>query len=591
MQPAFDPRHGQPSASPLDAFLAPQIRAIVEQTYYARINRQAELSRVVTDPGFLANPARHAALYADHGVAHVRDVAQQVLQVLDAAHGTLIPRRTPERLSWMRGLGVLLAYVHDIGMADTNPQGRAMHAEYAVQAALGPEFDQIIALLLCSDVGNIAGRIASHPRTMLRELLAMAMCHSKSKVPVELLNDPPRLRQLLISAATTDLAFLHALQERTSPQSPVALGERAVAGRLSPIAAGRLATDYGDFRKEGFSWLEASDGAGQGLVEDVIDTARALRCADALRQRGTALKTSGNDEIFVDRRSANAIFALRLAGERLYLLEIPDAISAGEANLSSGELDRDGNLRIAFHHGLFQDSGTVAYAARCAALVVSDIFADTLGSFARPVTEVGSELSQRVAGAAVLLESPDDNPAFAGLVRDSLSDIDPGAARRLRIVPSLQDATPRERARYLAGEPLQWSLERRQDLLERVAQSGHRTDGMDIDEAFRDVRQISLAAGEVLVEAGAPSGFVYVPEAAGLRGQPIGGYGPFTVTAWTPVGVTGVVRGAVRNATIVAETPLTLIAIPKDVYLRCWHRTYDAEAFARLFDESRQRPG
>ena len=138
MQPAFDPRHGQPSASPLDAFLAPQIRTIVEQTYYARINRQAELSRVVTDPGFLANPARHAALYADHGVAHVRDVAQQVLQVLDAAHGTLIPRRTPEQLSWMRGLGVVLAYVHDIGMADTNPHGRAMHAEYAVQAALGP---------------------------------------------------------------------------------------------------------------------------------------------------------------------------------------------------------------------------------------------------------------------------------------------------------------------------------------------------------------------------------------------------------------------------------------------------------------------
>ena len=47
--------------------------------------------------------------------------------------------------------------------------------------------------------------------------------------------------------------------------------------------------------------------------------------------------------------------------------------------------------------------------------------------------------------------------------------------------------------------------------------------------------------------------------------------------------VTGVVRGAVRNATIVAHAPLTLLAIPKAIYLRHWHRTYDTKAFAALF--------
>ncbi|MBN9307939.1 hypothetical protein [Devosia sp.] len=531
------------------------------------------------------------ALFADHGVAHVRDVAQQVLHVLDAAHGVLIPARSPDRLAWMRSLGVILAYAHDIGMADTGRHGRAMHAEYAVQAALGPEFDDIIARLRSHDAGGLTARLSPYPEAVLRELLAMAMCHSKSKVPVGLLNDPPRLRQVLLAAATTDLAFLHGLQQRKSSRPPVApcdlpdSGSAATggAGHRSRIATTRLATAYRDFLRDGFAWLEPSDGAGRDLVDDVLDTVRVLRCADALRQRGTALKTSGNNEIFVDQHSANAIFALRLGGERLYLLEISDPISAGEANLSSSELDRDGNLRIAFHHGMFRDGDTIAYAARSAALVVNDIYADTLGSFARPAHDADPDLSRRVASVEVLLESVDDNPAFAGLVRDTLRDLNAEAAGKVRIVPSLQAATPQERTRYLAGAPIEWSREHRQTLLERLAQVGHRTDGIDVVEAFRDVRQIRLAAGEVLVEAGVASGFVYIPEAHGLHGQPLGGYEPFTVNAWTPVGVTGVVRGATRNATIVARAPLTLIAIPKDVYLRLWHRTYDTAAFAALF--------
>ena len=58
------------------------------------------------------------ALYADHGVVHARDVARQLLQVLDIADGRLIPARTPDRLGWMKAYGVLLACLHDIGMID-----------------------------------------------------------------------------------------------------------------------------------------------------------------------------------------------------------------------------------------------------------------------------------------------------------------------------------------------------------------------------------------------------------------------------------------------------------------------------------------
>ena len=44
-------------------------------------------------------------------------------------------------------------------------------------------------------------------------------------------------------------------------------------------------------------------------------------------------------------------------------------------------------------------------------------------------------------------------------------------------------------------------------------------------------------------------------------------------------------RGSVRNATIVAEKPVTLLMIPKSVYLEHWYDTYSPEEFARLLSE------
>jgi hypothetical protein len=56
-------------------------------------------------------------------------VAQQVLQVLDIAHGLFLP----DRVQFMRGYGVLLAYLHDLGMSDFSHLGRATHPICATQ--------------------------------------------------------------------------------------------------------------------------------------------------------------------------------------------------------------------------------------------------------------------------------------------------------------------------------------------------------------------------------------------------------------------------------------------------------------------------
>ena len=548
-------RDGGPAA--LDAFLDPEVRRAIEETWSARINEQASLAAALADPSFLEAPSRHVALYADHGVVHARDVALMLLQVLDTANGRLIPTRAPDRLGWMKAYGVLLACLHDIGMADCSPVGRAMHPEFATQVVLGPEFDGILRRLR-DDAGGIAARIVRlgragalggrAPEAVLREALALANCHSKSKVPTALLNDPGALRRAMLAAAAAEVP--------------------ARAGRPGPLHAD-------------FAWLEMATGPGRELVEDVIDTLRALRCADALRQRGTALKTSGGYEIFVDERSANAVYALRPDPAHLYFLEVPDPVAAGEANLASSQLDAGGDLRVSFHHGAFRDLETVRKAARSAALVVADIQADAIGSFERSDVDAHPGL-RRQADIRILIESVEENPAFARQVRAELGLLDPAAAARVRIVACLAPASEAERSRYLRSADLDWDLARRREVLRRIARSGCPTQAIDPEVAFREVRQIALRAGETLIEAGTPSRFVYVPLGEGLRGLPLGGYPGFTIPAGVLVGATGVIRGAARNSSVAADRDLELLAIPKGVFLDHWHVTYDEAAFAAL---------
>jgi hypothetical protein len=351
------------------------------------------------------------------------------------------------------------------------------------------------------------------------------------------------------------------------------------------ISGGRaevLKALYTDFERDAFAWLESDQPAALELVQDVVDTLRALRCADALRQRGTVLRTSGSYEVFVDQRSSHAVFALRLGDAQLFLLEVPERISAGEANMASSELDKSGNLRISFHHGAFSDPGAVLNAAYSAALVVNDIQADVVDSYHR-----AAGASQRVkklpADIEILIELVDDNLEFAGLVCQQLLNLNPEAARHARVVPSLQVSSPLERTNYLRSDNVDWDLAQRQALLAKIEQFGHKTEGIDPDAGFTDVRLVKLRSGEKLIEAGAPSGFVYIPLGEGLRIVPLGGYQAFVVQPWMPVGVTGVIRGSIRNATVLAEKDMDLLAIPKDVFLKHWHHTYTPQEFARLF--------
>ncbi|MBK9715107.1 MAG: hypothetical protein IPO81_28040 [Kouleothrix sp.] len=97
-------------------------------------------------------------------------------------------------------------------MIDFRPFGRAMHPEFASQAVFDPAFDYVVDSIWQSDCGGIASRLralAQDPRLVLRELLAMANCHSKSKLPVAILNDHHRLRVHMRQIIAEDLQVLY----------------------------------------------------------------------------------------------------------------------------------------------------------------------------------------------------------------------------------------------------------------------------------------------------------------------------------------------------------------------------------------------
>lgn len=241
------------------------------------------------------------------------------------------------------------------------------------------------------------------------------------------------------------------------------------------------------------------------LATDVVDTLRVLRCADALRQRGSVLKTSGGYEIFVDQTSADVLFALRRGAEQLPLATLPVPIAAGESNVASSTRDHEGNLRISFHRGAFTRPEVVQRAASYAAYAVHDIQADVLDSF-QPVA---------ASSLQIFLEEVDDNPAFAGMVREQLYALSPQLYGRVHIVPrnrpGPQAAEPAdEEARYAVAATLAWSRAEQRAAAERLARGGHNMAAVELDTAFDQVRLTRLHAGETLVEAGTTARYVYI---------------------------------------------------------------------------------
>jgi hypothetical protein len=559
-----------------ERYLSASVREYIEQTYYARVNEQAKFENMIGNPMFLGNKAVHPAFYSDHGVVHVRDVARQILQVLQTINGILIPRRSDQRMeAFLYGYGVALAYLHDIGMIDLSPFGRFMHPEFAAQSIFDGSLDDVVNAIWEDNCGNIswyltqlfkAGVLKRDLRVIFRELLSVSIAHSKSKIPITVLDNPAAFRKQMQLVISQNLHHLYSRQQTAKGNS---LPENFSFNEEPPKYLERF---YFDFEGESFDWLiDESEGSRQ-FVSNVTDTLRALRCADALRQRGTVARTSGGYEISTSQKTGDYVVALRLEGKKLYLMELPNyPDGAGESNIASSELNREGNMRISFHRGSFENQEAQNHSVFSTAYVIDDFLHDTVDSFWRATPTPSVKTSKEVL---ILLERTDDDPRFAELVRQQLCQLNPKIHDQIQIVPSLRNVSKLERDRYLAAKDMDWDLGRRQSLLDKMNQTGQKLTNFDTVEGFKHVKLAELRGGEKLIEAGSPSGFVYIPLGDGLKIIPLGGYQSFSVTAWLPLGTTGVIRGDVRNADIVVEQSMFVLMIPKEIYLRYWYVPY-----------------
>jgi hypothetical protein len=438
-----------PACAAIDRHLAAELRCLLEERFWRPMVQGSTLEALRDDDALGPGSNGHAALFADHGIVHARDVAVGVVDLAATVDGVLLPRRPVDRGEFVVGLAVLIAYVHDAGMYDPTPIGRRVHAVYGAHLPFSGAMDDVIDRLR-TDAGPVVRRIAAVDAAapfgvptdvVLRELISLAVAHSKSAVPAALLADPTALKRLMRHVILTDLDQHRDAAAQPAPAVPLTNG------------AGANARWYADPARLPYAWLDSSQAAQRALVDDAIDAVRLVRAADALRQRGTTLRTSAGYEIFIDADSGSAVFALRTkANDRLFLVRGDSPINAGEANLRRAFVTPQGDLRVAFHRGRFSSPESAAAACTATASAVADIGADVLGSFAfrRPSPDLG-EPRCRAAEMWVQLERPADAPAFADDVATALAQRDPSLAARVAVVADLEGAAPAERARYLRG--------------------------------------------------------------------------------------------------------------------------------------------
>jgi hypothetical protein len=276
----------------------------------------------------------------------------------------------------------------------------------------------------------------------------------------------------------------------------------------------------------------------------------------------------------MDAETARAVCTLRPAtGDAAYVITYDDIRGGGEANIRVAWVTGQGHLRVAFHHGGFSEGElAVRRAAASVANAILDIQSDVLPSFEGRAARGLPRPARQPGEMRIQLEQPRDAPGFADEVAAALAVLEPRLGNRIEVVANLEDASSNERARYLAGSPIDGGSDLAAEILERLDEHGAGTAGLDPARAFREVVRATVQPRETLVAAGSSPSFVYVPMGPGLMVLPGGGYTPSSLNPWVPVATTGVIRRAERNSEIVAVLAVDVVIIPGERYAADWLR-------------------
>jgi hypothetical protein len=555
-------------ATALDRWIDPELRLLIERDYWTDVEFRTSLDELAKDANFRTNPSGHIGLFSDHGVRHARDVALRTLDLITMLHGTTIATRPTERIEFIQGCAVVLAYLHDVGMSA--PISRKFHAQYASQLVFQDEFATVLSQLLDTNAGLLSSTIekvnakapfGTSTRQVAQEVLATAVCHSKSCVPAAVMHDRTLLRDALLKSATQDLTD-EAIAATDQTQTPAITANTANTGTR---------TD----EQQRFEWIVTNHPDIAAFADDVLDAARIVRMADAMRQRGATLRTSAGNELLVDGRTGSATAVLR-SNDRAsaFLTRFDCPISVGESNLQTATLRSPNALSFVFHRGSFDTPDIEDNVAAACVVAIDDIQRDVL--------EIMFDDTVRIE-----IVAPGDNPAFADRVQAHLIRRAPTMALRIDIVPATIDvANPPAFDWRNRGIPFDES--QIPHCMAQLQRAGMHPQHSEHPDFFAGVACVRVARGEAIIKTHEAPEFVVVALGHGLLAEPLGGYAPEPIQPYVPVGIVGVLRGDDRNATVRCLQDLDILVIPRDHFLKHWGHPFDIETLCGHIANRRQ---
>ena len=223
------------------------------------------------------------------------------------------------------------------------------------------------------------------------------------------------------------------------------------------------------------------------------------------------------------------------------------------------------------------------WAAHGAAVVIADIQSDVLGSFSYPLADPGAlQAARHAADRHILVEGVEDNAAFAELVCQEL--------RRLsRSWGNGCAPWPRCRMPISMKSNAMWMVCRSTGALRKnpgrspaSPQPGRKW--ITLIWLAPSVRSESCPSRPVRCccrqkRRRALCTFPLVTACKSCRSAPTGHSRP---SPRVQIGNTGVIRGALRNARVIAEHDVELLSIPREVFLSHWYTPYTVQEFTHL---------
>ena len=265
----------------------------------------------------------------------------------------------------------------------------------------------------------------------------------------------------------------------------------------------------------------------------------------------------------------------KMTGKRLYSFPIKNLsyliasysnIYSGLSNIKTIEFINEDSLLLTFVHGSFFDQRIDEHVAFNCALVLTE--------YLRPFVKIYKMLAQlssiKIKPVNIFVESHPDNFSFAGKVINAASHLDRSIPYKVNLMPALTNLSSTEKKRFLSAAIYTESNQNNVEVINHIKETFKSIDIPFVKQAFQMTRILQLNQDELLFEEDSYPGFVYLPLWGSLYGVSKRSQIKFVIETYKLVGHISVISGKLRQASIYAASKVTLLMIPREIYLLYW---------------------